>query len=196
MSRGEHLLDALVKVVSAGGMAAVSVRAVAAAAGVSTAQVQYYFRTKDELIAAAYHHVAEQMKRRVRALDRSGTPRDAVRRALHVWLPLDETRARNARVWLTFAAAASVSEALRPLSAEWDGELKRWVAGFLLAAQRGGDLADDLDPDLEAAVLLAVLDGLVVQALVLSEDTRAGLVVAGIDSYLDRLFTKANGTTR
>ena len=45
MGRGDHLLDALVAVAAAGGMAAISVRAVAAEAGVSIAQVQYYFRT-------------------------------------------------------------------------------------------------------------------------------------------------------
>ncbi|HEX6684455.1 MAG TPA: TetR/AcrR family transcriptional regulator [Candidatus Limnocylindrales bacterium] len=196
MSRGGHLLDALVEVVAAGGFAAVSVRTVAASAGVSTAQVQYYFRTKDELIAAAYKHVADQLKQRVRAVDLSGAPRDALRRVFHVWLPLDETRARHARVWLTFAAAAPVSDTLRPLSAEWDGELKSWLAGFLRDAQRGGDLPGDRDPDLEAALLLAAVDGLVLQALVLPEAARADLVVPGLDIHLDRLFATARGETR
>jgi AcrR family transcriptional regulator len=189
VGRGDHLLDALVDVVAAGGLAAVSVRAVATAAGVSVAQVQYYFRTKDELVAAAYRRVADRLRDRVRGLDLSGPPRDAVRRILHLWLPLDEVRARDARVWLTFAAAAPVSATLGPLSAEMDGELKRWLGEFLRAAQHRGALASSLDPDLEAALLLAVLDGLVVQALVLPEPARVSLTVAGIDTYLDRLFT-------
>jgi AcrR family transcriptional regulator len=167
-----------------------SVRAVAAAAGVSVAQVQYYFRTKEELVTAAYQRVADGLRERVRDLDLSGPPRDAVRRILHLWLPLDEVRARDARVWLTFAAAAPVSATLGPLSAEMDGDFKRWLGEFLRAAQHRGALAAGLDPDLEAALLLAVLDGLVVQALVLPEPARAGLAVAGIDTYLDRLFTR------
>ena len=193
MTRGSHLLDALVEVVATGGLAAASVRSVAAAAGVSVAQVQYYFRTKEELVTAAYEHVADRLRRRVRALDLTGPPKEALRRILHLWLPLDEERARDARVWLTFAAAAPVSGALGPLSAEMDGDLKRWLAGFLRAAQREGHLDARLDPDREAALVLAVLDGLVVQALVLPDKERADLVVAAIDTYLGRLFADDPG---
>jgi AcrR family transcriptional regulator len=188
MGRGDHLLEALVAVAATGGMAAISVRAVAAEAGVSIAQVQYYFRTKEDLVAAAYRHVADRLRDRVLALDLSGPPRDALRRVLHVWLPLDEARTRDAKVWLTFAAAAPVSATLGPLSAEMDGDLKRWLAQFLRAAQEAGDLDPGLDPDVEAALVLAVQDGLVVQALVLPEPERAALAVSGLDTYLDRLF--------
>jgi AcrR family transcriptional regulator len=188
MTRGSHLLDALVQVVATKGLAAVSVRSVAAAAGVSTAQVQYYFRTKDELLAAAYQHVADGLKQRVRAIDRTGHPRDALSRVLHVWVPVDETRVRDARVWLTFAAAAPVSATLRPLSAALDEELKTWLAMFLRSAQKDGHLDPGRDADLEAALLLAVLDGLVVQALVLPEPDGGDLVTAGLDTYLHRLF--------
>jgi AcrR family transcriptional regulator len=191
MARGDHLLEALVGVVAGGGIAAISVRSVAAAAGVSVAQVQYYFRTKEELVTAAYQHVADRLLDRVRALDLSGPPRDALRRILHVWLPLDETRTRDAKVWLTFAAVAPVSAALGPLSAEMDAGLKRWLADFLRAAQQSGDLDPALDPAVEAALVLAVQDGLVVQALVLPEQDRAALVVTGLDTYLDRLFDRA-----
>ncbi len=191
MGRGDHLLEALVGVVADGGIAAVSVRSVAAAAGVSVAQVQYYFRTKEELVTAAYRHVADRLRDRVRALDLGGPPRDALRRVLHVWLPLDEARTRDAKVWLTFAAVAPVSPAVGPLSAEMDGDLKRWLADFLRSAQKSGQLDPGLDVEVEAALVLAVQDGLVVQALVLPEPERAALVVRGLDTYLDRLFTPA-----
>ncbi|GAA0575692.1 hypothetical protein GCM10010172_70550 [Paractinoplanes ferrugineus] len=176
MERGEHLLDALVEVVAAGGLGAASVRAVASAAGVSVAQVQYYFRTKDELVEAAYRHVSERLVRRVRDLDLDGAPEDVLRRVLHLWLPLDAERERDAKVWLAFAAAAPVSASLRPLSAEMDRELKRWLAEFA-----GVD-------EIEAALLLAVLDGLVVQSLVRPEPERSDLLVRGLDRHLERLF--------
>jgi hypothetical protein len=89
---------------------------------------------------------------------------------------------------LTFAAAAPVSDTLRPLSAALDGQLKAWLAMFLRQAQKDGHVAPGCDPDIEAALVLAVLDGLVVQALVLPEPDGADLVTAGLDTYLARLF--------
>jgi len=69
---------------------------VAATAGVSPTQVQYYFRSKDELVAAAFEHVGEGVERgveqRAHEVDRSGNPREVLRRPLHLWLPLDEAR--------------------------------------------------------------------------------------------------------
>lgn len=193
MTRGEHLLDATVDVVAAGGFAAVSVRTVAAAAGVSAAQVQYYFRSKDELVAAAYRHVHNGLAHRARQVDLGGPARDALRRVLEVWLPLDDARVRDARVWLTFAAAAPFSATVQPLSAETERELISWLAQFLRTAQDRGELGTHLDAEVEAALLLAVLDGLVVQVLALPAAARADRIVTALDTYLDRLFAGHEG---
>ncbi len=69
----------------------------AATAGVSPAQVQYYIRSKYELVAAAFEHVGEGVEQRAHEVDRSGNPREVLRRPLHLWLPLDEARPRAAR---------------------------------------------------------------------------------------------------
>lgn len=192
--RGAHLLDAVVNVVADSGLGAVSMRSVAAAAGVSLAQVQYYFRSKDELLAAAFEHISDGVQRRAAAVNTTGPPREVLRRLLHVWLPLDEVRARDARVWLAFTAAAATSATLRAITATTDRDLRGWFSGFLRAAQEAGELDTALDADAHAAVLLAVVDGLVIQALVApSEAHGAALAVAGLDAQLSQLFIDDKG---
>lgn len=186
--RGAHLLDAALRVVAEDGFAALSIRGVAAAAGVSLAQVQYYFRTKDELLAAAFDRVGEGVVERAREVDTTGPARRVLRALLSVWLPVDEARARDARVWLAFTAAAATSTTLGRRNAELDTELRGYFAAMLRAAQSDGELPAGLDAELEAALLLAVVDGLVVQALALPPAHRAPLLDAALDAHLDRLF--------
>lgn len=50
----EQILDAVLEVAAGRGLEAVTVRSVAERAGVSPAQVQYYFRTKDQMLVSAF----------------------------------------------------------------------------------------------------------------------------------------------
>jgi AcrR family transcriptional regulator len=189
--RGAHVLDAALRVIAEDGFAALSMRTVATAAGVSLAQVQYYFRSKDELLAAAFEHVSADVVARAEQVDTTGPTREVLRGLLHVWLPLDEERERAARVWLAFTAAAATSPTLGPSNAALDADLRTGFAELLREAQTSGELPADRDPDLESALLLAVVDGLVVQSLALPAERRAALLVAALDTHLNRLFAQA-----
>ncbi len=81
-------------------------------------------------------------------------------------------------MWLAFTAAAATSPNL------------------LRRAQAAGDLDPGIDVDVEAALLLAVIDGLVLQALALPAAERAEVLLGGLDTHLSRLFTDANGGGR
>ena len=171
----------------------------AATAGVSPAQVQHYFRSKDELVAAAFEHVGEGVERgveqRAREVDRSGL-REVLRRLLHLWLPLDEARTRAARVWLAFTSAAATSIVLQSMNAATDRGRRADFAGLRTEVVVRGNLATSVDVDVEAALLLAVVDGLVVQSLVLPEAQRADLLIAAIDTHLSRtLYGPDHGRT-
>ena len=159
----------------------------AATAGVSPAQVQHYFRSKDELVAAAFEHVGEGVEQRAREVDRS--LREVLRRLLHLWLPLDEARTRAARVWPAFTSVAATSTVLQSMNAATDRGRRADFAGLRTEVVVSGNLATSVDVDVEAALLLAVVDGLVVQSLVLPEAQRADLLIAAIDTHLSRLFT-------
>lgn len=77
-----RLLDGVLTVLAEQGVGALSVRSVAAAAGVSPAQVQYYYRTKNELVRAGFDYAGEQFLADVEAAG-PGTLTDVVKQ----WLP-------------------------------------------------------------------------------------------------------------
>jgi AcrR family transcriptional regulator len=186
--RGAHVLDAVLDVIAERGLEAATMRTVAAAAGISLAQVQYYFHSKDELVASAFRHVTERFDEKLATVDLSGPPRKVLREALELWLPLDDDRARDARVWLAFNAASVTSPALAGIAAATDAELRVAFARLLDAAIADGHLAEVTDTETEAGLLLAVLDGLVMQGLTLPVDDRNAFLTQSLNAHLGRLF--------
>lgn len=182
------MLDAVLDVIAERGLEAATMRTVAAAAGISLAQVQYYFRSKDELVASAFRHVTERFDEKLATVDLAGPPRKVLRQALELWLPLDEERARDARVWLAFSAASVTSPMLAGIATSTDSELRVAFARLLDAAIADGDLAEVTDTETEAGLLLAVLDGLVLQGLTLPAEQRNTFLTQSLNAHLGRLF--------
>ncbi len=168
--RGAHLLEAALSVVAEEGLGAVSMRSVAARADVSTAQVQYYFRTKAELVSGAYDRAHEQFLATLLATLPGPPTSERLSRVVRLWLPLDPERDRRARVWLAFTAAAVNEPELAGRAATLDGELRRWFTRELRSVTQ-----DDVDPAGLAAQLLALIDGLTTQLLVLAPADRGAL---------------------
>ena len=169
MTRGEHVLDAVLTVLAQQGIGALSVRTVAAAAGVSPAQVQYYYRSKSDLVRAAYEYAADQFVADLEAAD-AATLHDI----LLLWLPLDERRERRARVWLAYAATAAVDPELGAEAASVDADLRARLAEADLTAE-------------QAAQLLALLDGVTLHCLVLPMAERQALVERTVAPFLATL---------
>ncbi|GAA1538159.1 TetR/AcrR family transcriptional regulator [Kribbella lupini] len=182
------MLDAVLDVIAERGLEAATMRTVAAAAGISLAQVQYYFRSKDELVASAFRHVSERLDEKLATIDLAGPPRKVLRQALELRLPLDEERARDARVWLAFSAASVTSPMLAGIAATTDAELRVAFARLLDTAIADGDLPEMTDTETEAGLLLAVLDGLVIQGLTLPAEERYTYLNQSLNAHLGRLF--------
>ncbi|WP_181781536.1 TetR/AcrR family transcriptional regulator [Pseudonocardia pini] len=153
--RRELIADAVLAVVARGGLEEASVRHVAAEAGVSVGMVQHYFRTKDELMRCALERVGARVQARMG--EGVETPREMLRALFRQLLPLDEERAREGRVVLAFLAYATV----RP---EVGAEL-RADSSALRAHFAAGVVGSPLSPEVAAAGLFALLDGLGVQVL-------------------------------
>jgi AcrR family transcriptional regulator len=158
------IVDALLRVAAKHGIEAVSLRHVAAEAGVTSGMVQHYFSTKDEMMAFAMVEVRKRHAARIaEAVGRLGpspSPRDLVRTILAEVLPLDEPRRADGRVVLAFLAYAAV----RPDAATLLRDDTQWILGFVAdqirAAQDAGAARIALDPAPAAASLVAMMEGL------------------------------------
>ena len=181
------IADALITVAAQQGLEAVSLRHVAAAAGVSSGMVQHYFRTKDEMMRFAMAAVRERSETRISAaLARLGpdpAPRDLLRTMIAGILPLEEETRAYARVGLAFLAYAAVRPAAADLLHAETRQLLDFVAGLIGADGRAPD------PAAAAVTLLAAMEGLGIYLL--AGQCTADEALRALDTHLDMLFGPA-----
>lgn len=163
--RRRELSDALWRIVRRDGMHAVTVRSVAAEAGVSPGMVQHYFRTQDELIEFAMGEALEQMMERVARIDLSRPDPEAALAAMEEVVPLDHQRRAEAQVWLAMLSRRHSGPALGRQNEQVDSTLANGIRAFLQLMIDAGAIPADRDLDVETVRLHALIDGLSLHAL-------------------------------
>ncbi|GLY67885.1 TetR/AcrR family transcriptional regulator [Amycolatopsis taiwanensis] len=183
--RRAQIAEAVCRLTAQHGLDAVSLRQVAAEAGVSMGRVQHYFTTKDEMLLFAFRTISEQVEQRMRAAaltpgETSG-PHELLRAMLLEMLPLSEQAKVEAPVLAAFLARAVVAPDLADFLATDAGRLREFVAAQIGGVQPAATL--------EAAMLLALVDGLMLQLLTGQIDEPTAL--ATLDHHLNRIFGTA-----
>ncbi len=161
--RRRDVAEAVWRVVRREGLEGASVRAVAGEAGLSMGSRRHYFPSQSERHAFAMRLVTDRIRARVEVLPATPDPRRWALGVLEQMVPMDADRRAESEVWLAFSARAMVDPQLGALRDEgWD--LLREVCHNLVRR-----LADagrpDLDLDVEAARLHALVDGLLVHGV-------------------------------
>lgn len=191
--RRRRIAEALLALAAAEGLESVSLRHVAAAAGVSMGAVQHYFRTKDEMLLFALRHQAQRREQRIiaRLVDRGREPtvREIVRTVLVEVLPGDEQRRAEYVAGLAFFIRGLRDSQLGAVLAEGGPQLHAFFVDLLHRAAREGRLTEGVDVHHEAVILWSLADNQSV-AVVLGERT-FDEAVATLDYQLDRLFVPA-----
>jgi len=192
--RRRQIADALLRTAATRGLHATGMREVAAEAGVSLRLVQYYFGTKEELLLFAMQHLAARFGERGLARIRQTMPpggppdpREVIAAILAEALPADDER-RTFTILNAAYFALSLTEPtleIAPLAGNSDAVIGV-IATQLRAAQAAGDAPAGLDPELEAAGLLAMSAGL--GTSVLAGLSSVGRAEAVIGYHLHRLF--------
>jgi len=163
-ARRAQVLRAARACIVAQGYERVTVRDVAAAAGVSTGTVVHYFGDKDSVLEAALLGKVQDTGLALRAaLAGASSARERLERLVEASLPASDEVRDEWRLWLTFWGEATRNERLRAVS---ERQHRRWTA-FLARIIADGVAAGEFAPvevDAAAAQLAALIDGLAVQA--------------------------------
>jgi AcrR family transcriptional regulator len=196
-ARRRLIADALLHIAAERGIESVSLRQVAAAAGVSTGMVQHYFRTKDEMMAFAIEVVQNSVRSRLESSARDARPEASpatfLRSLLHELLPRDRRRRDEARVMLAFLAYASVRPAAARGMRKDTKSLLNILTEGIASAQRQGRLRADADPADAARSFLALIDGLGLHVLFGYYDSDEAM--AAFDAYVSHLAPPQPGRT-
>jgi AcrR family transcriptional regulator len=189
-SRRREIADAVLCLAAAEGLESVSLRRVAAEAGVSMGAVQHYFRTKEEMLEFAGAHLAVRREERITARFTAAgvvpTVRELVRVSALEVLPTDDLSRADYLAGIAFFIRALREPRIAERIAEGGHQLYGFFATELAKAKRTGELAEDADPYREAVLLWSIVDGLS-SSLALGECT-ADEAVATLEYHIDRLF--------
>jgi TetR/AcrR family transcriptional repressor of bet genes len=148
------------RVLASAGIGSSTIRDVAAAGGWSTTMVTHYFANKDELLLHTLAMSVGESSRAVEQAEQAGV--EELRAIIEQTLPLDDERAGRWRLWLAFWGSAIGSDELAVIQRN---RQERLVALLTAALGRRGHTADPSELDFEARRLVALLDGVSVQAV-------------------------------
>ena len=179
-ARRRALLEATVRVIGRGGIAAVDHRAVAAEAGVPLGSTTYYFDSKDDMVAQALHYVADREAERLEAemergllTDGEGSPAERLADLMiDVWAGDRTVLLAQYELYLESARR----DELRPAAERWDRAYREF---FTMALGQLGAA----EPARTARLLCCALDGLLLDHVATAsppEDLR-GLAVEMIE---------------
>lgn len=187
--RRETIARALWRVVDQRGVLRLSLREVAAEAGMSHGQLQHYFASRQELLSFAMDFAAEQTAQRItRGLQQLGAaphPRDVLRLTLVEMLPLHEDARATSRMNAAYVLEALHDNTIRDRTREGLRQGRQQVKALLVQAITDGEIAHERDADTETDRVLA-LTGLT--PLLDLEVINPGEALAAIDQHLDELF--------
>jgi AcrR family transcriptional regulator len=160
--RRAELVELTAGEIARAGLERLTLRGLARAGGWTTGIVTHYFVDKRDLLIATFHSRADAARRRSELQMAAGA--GALEAIVESVLPVDEERLANWKVWLAFWGAAIGDEELTAVQLERHRSFMDTVVRALDTERREGRLRADLDIAREARHLVALLDGVALQA--------------------------------
>ncbi|GAA2334314.1 TetR/AcrR family transcriptional regulator [Streptomyces violaceusniger] len=153
------------------GLAAVTMRELAAEAGFANGGLAPYFRDKDEILLAAFRYACEATERRLERAVEEPSGLVALRGLCHELVPLDDTRLLEARVVVAFWDRALYDPRL---SSDYEATMQRWrtlMHMYLAQARAAGEVTTSTSDEDIVETLFAVVLGFQVNAVLTPEIT-------------------------
>ncbi|MCX0272886.1 TetR family transcriptional regulator [Nocardia zapadnayensis] len=189
--RRHQIAEAVWRLAIRGGLEQVTLRQVAAEAGVSARLLQYYFGTRDQLLLGALEILNTDAEARARdrmtLLGENPGIRAIVRGVLLEMLPLDEERRSRHVVYAAYFVRFLTEPDLAAVARAAPPALADLVADLLTRGRDLQQVPQQIDAASEAMFLTAGAEGL--QTRVLLGQLTPERALALIDDQLDRIFT-------
>lgn len=168
------------QVLARDGLGALSVRNVAAEAGLPPSTVRYAFPTQASVREHAIASVFDRTRERIEAIDADLPTRQWARAVLVELLPLDDERVVELDVYLALGNAALTDAELRPTLDRVVVEMRRWCERVLeVLGVPGADL------EYEACRLHALLDGLAMHVARLAPGESGDWAIDVLERHVD-----------
>jgi AcrR family transcriptional regulator len=165
-SSREAILDAAAEAILGGGVRALRVADVARRAGVSTPLLYYHFASRSALVRAALDHSnADAPSTPLLAADNGSSGFDAVTNGLMSELEDSTAVRRNTVIWNEVTALAAFEPELREDVRRVTGVWQRAVAAAIARGVADGSIGPEVDAEVTAGVLTALIDGMSVRWL-------------------------------
>lgn len=183
----EKFIQAAMRLIAGGGLERVTMRAVAAEAGLSYGSLFHYFKSKDDLLLCAVRYSAAQQSARVNEFSSRYSGLKALEHLLRDDVVMDEASRDAWIVWITFLYKAALQPPFADMNAELIAGWLERIAGLLEEAKAAGEISDALDVQREAMALWAFSSGLGQVGLLQPESLSPRQQKRLISDYLDRL---------
>jgi AcrR family transcriptional regulator len=183
----ECFAEAAIRLIARDGFEGMTMRAVAAEAGLSYGSLFHYFASKDELLIHAVRHLTAQQSRRVNDFSSRSKGLSALRRLLFDDALVDTPSRGEAVVWLAFLSRAALEPALARIHGQLiDGWLER-IRQMLEEARAAGEVPATLDMEAEALAIWVYSAGVGQQGLLYPRRFPPARQRKLIIAYLDKL---------
>jgi TetR/AcrR family transcriptional repressor of bet genes len=160
--RRQRVIDIASCLLARYGLAAVTVRDVARAAGVSTAIVSHYFKDKDELLLLTFRRNVELA---AAGADDAFAATGNLKAFIEPAMPLDAARVDRWRIWLAYLAQLASHPEIAAIQRESAADRIARLEAILRDFDARGRLRPGLEPRRTAERLLAVIMGLAIEVL-------------------------------
>ncbi|WP_417842528.1 TetR/AcrR family transcriptional regulator [Thalassospira sp.] len=188
--RRATILNAFVAVAIRDGLHTVSLRQVAAEAGISLRLVQYYFKTKAGLMQAGLSYLEQQSNERWKKRLTVATHQPTIRATLQALcaeaLPNDRASREFQLLWMSYTILALTTDDFPDQSfTRAPNRLHQTVTGLLQSGIENGEFDHTLDANDEAGILLGLIHGLGTAILIGQQEPENALAL--LNRHLNRL---------
>lgn len=186
--RRRALIDATIASLKQSGHEGLSVRRIAAAAGVSLGLINHHFPSIDELIAEAYRQFSREL---VSSLEQAvsnapNTPRERLRAFIRASLSPPTLDGDLLNVWIVFWGLHRHSQEIQRVHSEVYGAYIDLVRGLLTDAAKAA-ATRKFNARLTAIGLMAMLDGLWLEWCLDPETFQPKEAIALCESWIDHV---------